>query len=63
MIAVENGTEREVWRIERSTGNIGFRGSAAIAKPAITGSRGGNAALANLLTGLANYGLITDSTT
>ena len=31
--------------------------------PTITGSRGGNAALANLLTALANMGLITDSTT
>lgn len=35
----------------------------AMAKPTITGSRGGNAALANLLTQLANYGLITDGTT
>jgi hypothetical protein len=31
-------------------------------KPTITGSRGGNVALANLLTALAAYGLITDST-
>ena len=30
---------------------------------AITGSKGGNAALANLLTALAAMGLITDSTT
>jgi len=29
----------------------------------VTGSRGGNAALASLLTGLATLGLITDSTT
>lgn len=42
---------------------IGFHGSAAIAKPTITGSRGGNAALASLLTALASYGLVTDSTT
>ncbi|MGE5650949.1 MAG: hypothetical protein ACM34A_12200 [Bacillota bacterium] len=34
-----------------------------IAKPTVTGSRGANAALASLLTSLANYGLITDSTT
>lgn len=34
-----------------------------IAKPTITGSRGGNAALASLLTALASYNLITDSTT
>lgn len=31
------------------------------AKPAVTGSRGSNAALASLLTGLASLGLITDS--
>jgi hypothetical protein len=44
-------------------GNVGFQGTAPIAKPTVTGSRGGNAALASLLTSLANYGLITDSTT
>lgn len=42
---------------------VGFQGTNPIAKPPITGSRGGNAALASLLTQLANYGLITDSTT
>lgn len=41
----------------------GVHGSAPIAKPTITGSRGGNAALASLLTALALYGHITDSTT
>jgi hypothetical protein len=39
----------------------GFQGNAPIAKPTVTGSRGGNAALASALTALANYGLITDS--
>ncbi len=33
-----------------------------ISKPTITGSKGGNAALADLLTKLAALGLITDST-
>jgi len=42
---------------------IGFYGSAEVAKPTITGSRGGNAGLASLLTQLATLGLITDSTT
>lgn len=42
---------------------VGFNGTTPIAKPTVTGSRGGNAALASLLTALANYGLITDSTT
>jgi hypothetical protein len=47
-----------------STGSasaVGFHGSAAIAKPTVTGSRGGNAALQSLLSALASYGLITDS--
>lgn len=44
-----------------STG-IGFFGAAPSAKPTITGSRGGNAALASLITHLAALGLITDST-
>lgn len=42
---------------------LAFHGTAPIAKPNVTGSRGGNAALTSLLTALANYGLITDSTT
>lgn len=42
---------------------IGVNGTAPVAKPNITGSRGGNAALANLLTALASVGHITDSTT
>lgn len=46
----------------RLNGNFGL-GVAPISKPAVTGSRGGNAALASLLTALANYGLITNSTT
>lgn len=44
-------------------GKSGFNNTAPISKPTVTGSRGGNAALASLLTALANYGLITDSTT
>lgn len=44
-------------------GNLGFNGAPPISKPSVTGSRGGNAALASLLTALANLGLITDSST
>ena len=40
---------------------VGFHASVPIAKPTVSGSRGANAALASLLTALANYGLITDS--
>jgi hypothetical protein len=40
---------------------LGFYGAAAGTKPAVTGSRGGNAALASLLSALATLGLLTDS--
>jgi hypothetical protein len=45
------------------SGNLGLNGAAPVAKGVITGSRGGNAALASLLTYLASRGDITDSTT
>ena len=41
---------------------LGFFGSTPAAKPTVTGSRGGNAALASLLTALADLGLVSDST-
>jgi hypothetical protein len=48
----------------RFNANIGFNNTAPIAKPTVSGSRADpEAALANLLTALANYGLITNSTT
>ncbi len=40
---------------------IGFYGTAPVTKPAVTGSRAGNAALASLLTALASQGIVTDS--
>lgn len=43
-------------------GKFGVNGVGEIAKPTVTGSRGSNAALTSLLTALASYGLITDST-
>lgn len=52
-----NGSLRHV------SSTLGFFSAAAAAKPNVTGSRGGNAALASLLTALATLGLITDSTT
>lgn len=42
---------------------IGFFGTNKIAKPTVTGSKGGNAALTSLMTALSNLGLIKDSTT
>jgi hypothetical protein len=54
---------REGVRIETSgtAPMLGFYGGAAITKPTVSGSRGGNAALASALTALANLGLLTDS--
>jgi hypothetical protein len=40
---------------------VGFYGTAPVAKPTVTGSRGANAALASLLTALAGQGILTDS--
>jgi hypothetical protein len=45
------------------TNRIGFFAATPAIKQTVTGSRGGNAALASLLTALATLGLITDSTT
>jgi hypothetical protein len=42
--------------------NLGVYGATPVAKPTVSGSRGGNAALASLLTALASIGLITNST-
>jgi len=42
---------------------VGFNGTAPIAKPTVTGSKGGNAALSSLITALSAYGLIIDTTT
>jgi len=43
--------------------NLGVFSTAPTTKQTVTGSRGGNAALASLLTALAAYGLVTDSST
>ena len=43
-------------------GGVGFNGAAPVAKPVVTGSRGGNEALGSLLSALAAMGLITDQT-
>jgi hypothetical protein len=42
---------------------VGFHGTTPVAQQTITGSRGSNAALADLLTKLAAKGLVVDSTT
>jgi hypothetical protein len=46
------------------TSGIGAFGTAAVTtKPTVSGAKGSNAALASLMTALAAYGLVTDSTT
>lgn len=59
-----NGTH-EAMRMESSgvDARLGFYGAAAVSKRTVSGSRGGNAALASLLSALVTMGLITDSTT
>ncbi len=47
---------------EAAGDTVGFFNTTPAGQQNITGSRGGNAALANLLTGLATLGLITDGT-
>jgi hypothetical protein len=45
------------------TGNIGFHGAAAAAKPTVTGAKNSNVALGSLMAALVAYGLVIDSTT
>lgn len=56
------GSSDNVHTATGPVGREGFFSNAPVVKPTITGSRGANAALANLLTALANMGLIVDST-
>lgn len=41
---------------------IGFNNTTPIARPTVSGAKGGNAALTSLMTTLANLGLVTDGT-
>lgn len=49
--------------VNASTGLGAFGTAPVTVKPTVTGAKGGNAALASLLTALAAFGLITDNTT
>ena len=55
------GTTRHV--IDPAANTTGWYGASPVGRQTVTGSRGGNAALASLLTALANLGWITDNTT
>lgn len=56
-----NGGKVEIAR--NSADTLGFYAATPVAKPTVTGSKGGNAALASLLTALSSLGLVTDSST
>ena len=56
-----SGLTVETGALHHKGSTAGFFNAAAVSKPTVTGSRGGNAALASALTALANLGLITDS--
>lgn len=60
-----NGAVTPVFNIAGTSvgGEIGFFNVGTNARQTVTGSRGGNVALASFLTALENYGLIIDSTT
>lgn len=62
LLAYDSNGSREGLRVEADGTNplIGFLGATATARETVTGSRGGNAALADLLTKLATKGIITD---
>lgn len=51
----------ELNNLEHAGTLLGFYSTAGVAQPTVTGSRAGNAALADLLTELATMGLIVDS--
>lgn len=61
-LTVQGGFAHQTGTFTTANVNHGFFGSAAIAKPTVSGSRGGNAALNSLCSELANLGLITNST-
>ncbi len=50
-------------KLSLNANQLSFFSATGTGKPTITGSKGGNAALASLLTALAGFGLIVDSTT
>jgi hypothetical protein len=63
LYASDNTTDRTILTFDSDGSNprVGFLGAGAVARPTVSGSRSGNAALASALTALANLGLITDS--
>lgn len=65
LTAYYTSTEREciAWEANSSAPLVGFLGATPVIRQVISGNNGGIAGFTALLTGLANLGLITDSTT
>lgn len=61
-IFADNPDSAAVHTLDGSGNKLGFHGAASVTQQTVTGSRGGNAALASLLTKLATLGLIVDGT-
>jgi nitrous oxidase accessory protein NosD len=61
---VTDGTNKlDVVGAARFNGSLGFNNTTPVAKPTVAGACAGNTAIKALLTALAAYGLVTDSTT
>jgi hypothetical protein len=60
-IAIEHHYDEDGARYNHTAAPQAWNGEPPVARPTVTGSRGGNAALASLLTALDALGLITDS--
>jgi hypothetical protein len=58
---ISGGALSLINNITLDSSGLGFYGTASTPQPTVTGSRGSNAALASLLTALADLGLIVDS--
>lgn len=52
-----------IGQVKVGTTNVGFYGANPVAKPTVTGAKGGNAALTSLIAALVSMGQITDTTT
>lgn len=61
-IFTDNADSGAVHTLDGSGNKLGFHGATSVTQQTVTGSRGGNAALASLLTKLATLGLIVDGT-
>jgi hypothetical protein len=62
-IFTDTADSAAVHTLDGTNNTVGFHGAAATTRQTVTGARGGNAALTDLLAKLAAKGLITDGTT